>query len=116
MASKIKLTESDLHRIIMESIQETMEDEGLWDNIKAGAKTFMGQGGDSITNRFKNAKANFKAQGQFDNIKDLGKNLRTYVIDNQIPAKTPVGNVLARLFGQAGRTRKEMYKTGLPKA
>ena len=99
MANKIKLTESDLHRIIMESIQETMENEGL-----------------GVNSRFKNAKANFKAQGQFDETIDLGKKLRDYIIDNQIPAETPVSSILARLFGRGGNIRKQMYKTGLPRA
>ena len=116
MTNKIKLTESDLHRIIMESIQETMENEGLWNNIKAGAKTFMGQSGQGVNSRFKNAKANFKAQGQFDETIDLGRKLRDYIIDNQIPAETPVSSILARLFGRGGNIRKQMYKTGLPRA
>ena len=42
MKKKIRLTESDLHKIVKESVNRIMIEEGAWDNIKAGIKAGIG--------------------------------------------------------------------------
>ena len=45
---KMRLTESDLNRIVRESVysvlNENEEDEGMWNQLKQGAKSFFGNG------------------------------------------------------------------------
>ncbi len=42
MKRKIRLTESDLHRIVKESVNGVMTEGGAWDSIKAGIKAGVG--------------------------------------------------------------------------
>ena len=41
---RIKLTESELKKQIAKCITEALEDEGLWNQIKQGSKSFFGNG------------------------------------------------------------------------
>ena len=42
MRKTIRLTESEFRAMVEETITEALEDGGLWDNIKAGAKSAFG--------------------------------------------------------------------------
>ncbi|MDE5888823.1 MAG: hypothetical protein K2H20_02260 [Bacilli bacterium] len=63
--SKIKLTESELKQIITQSINEALEDEGLWNQVKQGAKSFFGNGyGKDNPNNFRNTTSNRQDRGE----------------------------------------------------
>lgn len=42
MRKTIRLTESEFRTMVEETINEALQDEGLWNNIKAGAKNAFG--------------------------------------------------------------------------
>ena len=65
----IRLTESDLHEMIENAvyriISENEEDEGLWNQVKQGAKSFFGNGyGKDKESNFRNSIADRQAKGE----------------------------------------------------
>ena len=42
MTQKIRLTESELYNIIAEQVNEALQDEGFWNQLKQGTKSFFG--------------------------------------------------------------------------
>ncbi len=71
---KVNLTEEDLHSIIENSIlsfiaenviTEDVEEEGFWNQLKQGAKSFMGNGyGADKENNYRNTTADRQARGE----------------------------------------------------
>ena len=108
MNKQIRLTESELHYIVNEAVKnvlyENMEDEGTWNNIKTGAKTFFGDstkgetGLKGIKNRWKNAKANFKTQGELDDISGLTQQLAQLLNARKISPQTTVAELVGGEF------------------
>lgn len=115
----IKLTESELQSMIMESIKAAisenpdMVEEGFIDNLKQGAKAFVGKGdfgassnsnrrnggGLNLKDRWNAAKTNYQAKGEYDNIGTVVKFLKNLVDSGKIQPQTTV----AQLIGQGGR-------------
>ena len=103
MNRQIRLTESELHYIVNEAgntvIQEQI-DEGMWNNLKTGAKTFFGDsskgatGLKGIQNRWKNAKANYKTQGELDDMSGLIQQLSQMLDARQISPQTTVAQLV----------------------
>ena len=42
MKKTVRLTESEFRNMVEETINEALQDEGLWSDLKAGAKTAFG--------------------------------------------------------------------------
>lgn len=74
MRQSIKLTESQLRGMIQEAIEDAMNDEcvdeGLWNQMKTGVKTFANNSG-NLKNRWGAAKKNYQTQGQMDQMDSL---------------------------------------------
>lgn len=99
MKKIVKLTERDLHNIIDESVrtalQESAMNEGMWNNLKAGANAFFGKGaGDAsqrhnapndtefnynLGARWNAAKTNYQEQGKLDKKQELIQTLEQYL-------------------------------------
>ena len=63
--AKIVLTESELKTKIAECINEALQDEGLWNQVKQGAKSFFGNGyGADKEDNFRNTTADRQARGE----------------------------------------------------
>lgn len=63
--STIRLTESELKEHIAQCINEALEDEGLWNQMKQGAKSFFGNGyGKDKESNFRNTTADRQARGE----------------------------------------------------
>lgn len=65
----IRLTESDLHRLIenalYEALNENEEDEGLWNQMKQGAKSFFGNSENRTKKSFRNTTDDRQARGEW---------------------------------------------------
>ena len=131
MNKQIRLTESELHYIVNEAVntilQEEME-EGTWNNLKTGAKTFFGNSsqGESgikgIKNRLANAKSNYNLQDQQDTMNSAIQQLQSLVQSGAIDPNTTVGQLLGKgsskfgkLSSRSAKMQKQMYKNGLKK-
>lgn len=113
---RVRLTESELRTLIESCIAEEMENEGLWDNIKAAGNTFKNSKG-NWKQRFSNAKQNFSAQQTFDDTVKLGQDVRQYVNSVGLnPSSTSVAQLLARLFGRSGNVKRGMMSRGYQNA
>lgn len=112
----IRLTESMLNEIIAETIQETMQDEGFIDKLNAFRKTAGNKGNGNIFQRMKKGAQNYSAQGRLDNAVELGKALKRYIREKDLPDSTPVSSILSGIFGSAGKEKQRMHKNGLPRA
>lgn len=55
MKQTIRLTESELRNMIEMSINEAMQEEGFWSNLKAGAQNAFGKDASRISNAASNA-------------------------------------------------------------
>lgn len=113
---RVRLTESELRTLIENCISEELENEGMWNNIKAAGNTFMNSKG-NWKQRFNNARQNYGAQQTLDNTVELGRQVRQYV--NSIglnPDSTSVTQLLARLFGRSGNVKRGMISRGYQNA
>ena len=60
--------------------EEDME-EGFWDNLKTGTKTFFSnkRKGQGLRNRFQRAKQNFNNQAEYDNANELLNKIKQFI-------------------------------------
>lgn len=118
MTRIIKLTESDLHQIVHNSVKkalaENMENEGLWNNLKAGAQALMGNKPNGMTSkpsnsmsstqqsnglnlgkRFRAAKTSFKQQGEYDD--KMGKIEMLKALANKYGMNATIADVMSKV-------------------
>ena len=124
MKQNYRLTESELHNIISECIQEAIEDEGFMNQAITGAKTFFGAGnnGKGLKDRFQSAKKNYNLQGQYDDLNSLLGKLKQYVADREIDPQMTVGQLIGgeynkgkfgKMTGQSYNIQNRMKRNGL---
>ena len=139
----IRLDEEQLKSIVLESVlsylAENNEDEGLWNQIKQGAKSFMGNGygknknyrnsvadnqaaGDHTANwlnkktpmnlkkRFNAAKSGFKEQGNIDNANEVRAMLQKLMKDGTIKLEMTVKQVMNKMMGNRLSAQKRVSK------
>lgn len=124
MSQKIRLTESEFQEMVYSTINEALQDEGFWNNLKTGAKTFVSSNnrGGGIAGRFQNAKKNYNLQGQYDNMGDLVNKLTQFVEAGQIDPQITVaqliggkmnGNKFGKMSSRMANMKSQMTKNGL---
>lgn len=120
----IRLTESDLHNIVQESVMnvlmENEMEEGFWNQVKSGASTFFnGEGG--LKDRWNKTKKNYQAQGELDNLNGLRQQLEQYIDAGMIDPQTTVaqliggkynGNKFGKLTGQIANRKGNISRRG----
>lgn len=127
----IRLTEADLHNLVMEAVEQVVmetEDEleegwlgDKWNQVKSAATTF-GQSGDvGLKNRFKTAKANWKSQGELNDINNLIQSLSEFVDAGELNPNMTIaqliggkynGNKFGRMTGMSANRRSQITKRG----
>ena len=60
---KIRLTESELYNMIAEQVNEALQDEGFWNQLKQGTKSFFGNGY-RADNDYRNTTADRQSRGE----------------------------------------------------
>ena len=102
----IKLTESDLHNIIKEAVEQVMLEnveeleEGWfgdkWNQTKTAAKTFTQNSSQpmSMKDRFNKAKANWNTQGELNNINKLINSLSEFVDAGQLNPQMTIAQLI----------------------
>lgn len=60
---KIVLTESELYNVIAEQVTEALQDEGFWNQLKQGTKSFFGNGY-RTDNDYRNTTADRQSRGE----------------------------------------------------
>ena len=124
MKQTVRLTESELRAMVQETINEALQDEGIWRNLKTGAKTFLSNtnNGDGIKGRFQNARKNYKLQGEYDNLQGLIKQLSQFIdageIDPNMTIAQLVGgkynnNKFGKMTGKMNNRMSQMRRNGL---
>lgn len=129
MNKVIRLTESDLSNIIEKSVRtalkENMTNEGVWDNLKAGANAFFGKGpGDAsqrnnapddtevnynLGKRWKAAKTNYQQQGMYDKKQDVIKQLESLI--KRYGQNAKLGGVITSMKRSAGYNRSQQSQS-----
>lgn len=116
---KIHLTEEELKQYISEEvskflnesfdnmsdsgIEENAEEEGVWNNLKTGTKTFFSQRGNpdaSISDRWRRAKANYKQQGTVDNYRNLYVQLKQLLDSGKLNPNVTVGQLVGGQYNK----------------
>ena len=128
MKQRYKLTESELHNLIAESVKEVLAesdmDEGWlgdkWNQAKSAARTaFNAEGG--VGNRLSQAKKNWNTQGDLNNINSLRQQLEQLLDARQISPDTTVGqlvggkynnNRFGTMSGMAANRRGQIQRRG----
>lgn len=128
---KIHLTEEELKQYISEEvskflnesfdnmsdsgIEENAEEEGVWNNLKTGAKTFFSQQGNpdaSVSDRWRRAKANYKQQGTVDNYRNLYVQLKQLLDSGKINPNVTVGQLVGGQYNKNRLGRLHSYIGG----
>ena len=98
MKQTIRLTESELRGMIEMSINEAMQDENwVADKInqgKSAVKTMFNKEGGDFGQRIKNAKKNWTAQGELNDIGNLRKQLEDLVDKRAINPNTTIAQLI----------------------
>lgn len=104
----IRLTESDLHQIIEESVMQILNEDNMeegwfgdkWNQTKTAANTMFKGGNTPITRRFQNARKNWSTQGQLNDISNLRKTLVDLLDKRQISPETTVAQLVGGKYNQ----------------
>lgn len=98
MKQTIRLTESELREMIEMSINEAMQDEGWFgdklNQAKSAAGTMFNKEGGNFGQRINNAKKNWSAQGELNNIGNLRKQLEDLVDNRGIDPNTTIAQLI----------------------
>lgn len=98
MKQTIRLTESELRDMIEMSINEAMQDENwVADKInqgKSAVKTIFNKEGGDFGERISNAKKNWTAQGELNDIGNLRKQLEDLVDKRAIDPNTTIAQLI----------------------
>ena len=123
---KIVLTESELYNIIAEQVNEALQDEGRWNNLVTGTKTFFSKTNDGggLSGRLRNAQKNYRLQGEYDNFSSLIQALSKFIDDGEIDPQTTVAqlvggkynnNKFGKMTGKLNNRMSQMRHNGLSK-
>lgn len=124
MKKTVRLTESEFRAMVEQTVNEALQDEGTWNNIKTGAKTFVSNTnkGGGIKGRFQNAIKNYKLQDEYDNMQGLIKQLSQFIDAGQIDPNTTIAqlvggkynnNKFGRMTGKMNNRMSQMRNNGL---
>lgn len=124
MKQTVRLTESEFRTMVQETINEALQDEGTWRNLKTGVKTFLSDTnkGAGIKGRFQNATKNYKLQDEYDNLQGLIKQLSQFIdageIDPNMTIAQLVGgkynsNKFGKMTGKMNNRMSQMRRNGL---
>lgn len=85
MSTRKYLTEEKIFEIMSnmpDNMNEEETDEGLWNNMKTGVKTFFSNKskGQGLKTRFNRAKENFNNQKDYDNTQDLLAKIKQFIV------------------------------------
>ena len=119
----IRLNEDELKGMIKNILKENIEngniDEGLWNQLKTGAKTFVSSKnkGQGISGRWDAAKKNYGLQGEKDKFEDILKQLKALVDAGEIDPNLTIGQYLGgpnhrfgKLTGKMANRQAQMNK------
>lgn len=121
--SQIRLTESQLHRMVEDAIYATLNesvDEGIWDQMRSAANGFFGKNGKAQAqprtgnfqwkNRFNAAKAGWKGQGEMDDYQDDYNTLQEMIKKHGWDFNMTLSSALSSLSSRKGRSKRAMGK------
>lgn len=130
MKTRIRLTESQLHDIIRESVynvlnEEDMEEGWLSNKLKQGKQALKTAFQDSdemtIRDRWNNAKKNWSNQGELNNLNDLIQSISEFVDNGEIDPQTTIAQLIGgkynhgrfgRMTGKAANRRNQIARLG----
>lgn len=110
----IRLTEAQLKEKIKASLREKIEngelDEGFWNQLKTGAKTFVSDKnkGQGLSGRWDAAKKNYGLQGEKDKFGDILKQLKALVDAGEIDPNLTIGQYIGGPNNQFGKLTGKM--------
>jgi len=98
----IRLTESDLHRIVEESVANILSENGMeegwfgdkWNQTKSAVGTAFSKKGGSMGQRLQNARKNWNTQGELNGLNNLRQQLTQMLDARQITPQTTVAQLV----------------------
>ena len=116
--SQIVLTESKLHQMIAEAIEEVMTEQDVeegwlgdkWNQAKQAGRTFINNKNQGFGQRIQNARQNWNNQGQLNNMNNLIAQLSNFVDANNIDPNTTIAQLIGGKYRQ-GKFGKMTSKT-----
>ena len=135
MSTKIRLTESELHNMIRQCVNEAINQEiadgeleegwlgDKWNQTKSAVKTFTNSDRDNntLSNRWNQAKKNWNTQGELNDLQNLKDQLSKYLEAGQIDPQTTIAqlvggkfnnNKFGKLTGQIANRRAQISNRG----
>lgn len=114
--NKIRLTESQLHDIIRESVYNVLNENEVeegwfgdkWNQVKSAYNTATQNGGEdgmSMRDRFSAAKKNWNTQGELNGLNNLAQQLSQFVDAGQINPQMTIAQLIGGKYnnGKFGR-------------
>lgn len=98
----IRLTESDLHDIVKESVENILSENEMeegwfgdkWNQTKSAVGTALSNNGGSMGQRLQNARKNWNTQGELNGMNSLQQQLIQMLDARQISPQTTVGQLV----------------------
>ena len=129
MKRRIRLTESDLHRIVKESVENILSENEMeegwfgdkWNQTKSAATTAFSKNGGNIGQRIQNARKNWNTQGELNGMNNLQQQLIQMLDARQISPQTTVAqlvggkynnNKFGTMTGMAANRKGQIAKRG----
>ena len=125
----IRLTESDLHRIVEESVANILSENEIeegwfgdkWNQTKSAVGTAFNKDGGSMGQRLQNARKNWNTQGELNGMNSLQQQLTQMLDARQISPQTTVAqlvggkynnNKFGTMTGMAANRRGQISRRG----
>ena len=125
----IRLTESDLHRIVKESVENILSENEMeegwfgdkWNQTKSAVGTAFNKDGGSMGQRLQNERKNWNTQGELNGMNSLQQQLTQMLDARQISPQTTVAqlvggkynnNKFGTMTGMAANRRGQISRRG----
>ena len=125
----IRLTESDLHRIVEESVANILSENEIeegwfgdkWNQTKSAVGTAFNKDGGSMGQRLQNERKNWNTQGELNGMNNLQQQLTQMLDARQISPQTTVAqlvggkynnNKFGTMTGMAANRRGQISRRG----
>lgn len=125
MKSRIRLTESQLNRIIAEAVSDELNEGWFgdkWNQAKSAASTMFNVGnsdkasernaGLSMSDRFSNARKNWSTQGQLNGLNNFAETCRKAIEEYGLDPNMTLNDILNRVKMKSLNRQSQISKKG----
>lgn len=92
------MSEAQLHEYINNIVNEELQNEISWNQLKQGAATMFGSGNGGAMDRIRKTGKNWTAQGEIDNMNKLKQQLQSFIEQGEITPDMTIGQLMGGKF------------------